>query len=120
MVDKSEKFSLLVRLGYAARGLVYLLLGYLALSTAGKAQEGQNAVFDMIQDVPLGKPLLYVVALGLLAYALFKLIDAATDVEGHGGDTSGKAKRVGSGASGLTHLVLAYTAFQFAQGDKQQ
>ena len=120
MVDKSEKFSMLVRLGYAARGIVYVLLGYLALSTAGKAQEGQNAVFDLIQDVPLGKPLLYLVALGLLAYAIFKLIDAATDVENHGDDTSGKAKRIGSGASGIAHLLLAYTAYQFANGDKQQ
>jgi hypothetical protein len=120
MVDKSEKFSLLVRLGYAARGLVYLLLGYLALSTAGKAQDGQNAVFDLLQDVPLGVPLLYVVAIGLFAYAVFKLIDAATDVENHGDDTGGKAKRIGSGASGLAHLALAYTALQFAQGDKQQ
>lgn len=119
-MDKSEKFSLLVRLGYAARGLVYVLLGYLALSTAGKAQEGQNAVFDLIQDVPLGQPLLYLVAVGLFAYAVFKAIDAVTDIENHGDDASGKAKRVGSGASALAHLALAYTAFQFAQGDKQQ
>ncbi|MGX7952705.1 DUF1206 domain-containing protein [Tsuneonella sp. HG249] len=120
MVDKSEKFSWLVRLGYAARGVVYLLLGYLALSTAGKAKDGQSAVFDLIQDVPLGKPLLYLVALGLLAYALFKLIDAASDVENHGDDASGRAKRIGSGASGIAHLFLAYTAYQFANGDKQQ
>lgn len=120
MVDKSEKFSWLVRLGYAARGVVYILLGYLALSTAGKAQDGQNAVFDLLQDVPLGKPLLYLVAIGLLAYALFKLIDAATDAENHGDDASGKAKRIGSGASGIAHLLLAYTAYQFANGEKQQ
>lgn len=97
-----------------------MLLGYLALTTAGKAQDGQNAVFDLIQDVPLGKPLLYLVALGLLAYALFKLIDAATDAENHGDDSSGKAKRIGSGASGIAHLFLAYTAYQFANGDKQK
>lgn len=120
MVDKSEKFGWLVRLGYAARGLVYLLLGYLALSTAGKAQNGQNAVFDLLQDVPLGQPLLYLAALGLLAYAAFKLIDAASDVENHGDDTKGRAKRIGSGASGIAHLVLAYTAYRFATGDRQQ
>jgi len=120
MVDKSEKFSWLVRLGYAARGIVYLLLGYLALSTAGKAGDGQSAVFDLLQDVPLGTPLLYLVALGLLAYALFHAVDAATDIENHGSDTSGKAKRLGSGASAFGHLVLAYTAYQFATGEKQQ
>ncbi|MGX7926204.1 DUF1206 domain-containing protein [Tsuneonella sp. HG094] len=120
MVDKSEKFSLLVRLGYAARGLVYLLLGYLALSTAGKAKEGQNAVFDLLQDVPFGTPLLYLVALGLLAYGAFKAIDAATDLENHGDDAAGKGKRIGSAASALTHVVLAWTAIQFANGEKQQ
>jgi hypothetical protein len=120
MVDKSEKFSWLVRLGYAARGVVYLLLGYLALSTAGKAKDGQSAVFDLIQDVPMGTALLYLVAVGLLAYAAFKLIDAATDIENHGDDAKGKAKRIGSASSAVAHIVLAYTAYQFATGYKQR
>lgn len=115
-IDKSEKFTWLVRLGYAARGLVYMVLGYLALSAAGRADEGQAAVFELIQDVPLGTPLLYLIAIGLLAYALFKLMDAATDLERHGDDAAGKAKRVGSAASSVAHLALAYTAYQFAAG----
>ncbi|MXO73831.1 DUF1206 domain-containing protein [Altererythrobacter aerius] len=120
MVDKSEKFSWLVRIGYAARGVVYILLGYLALSTAGKAGDGQAAVFDMIQDAPMGEVILYLVALGLLAYAVFKAIDAASNIESHSDDASGKGKRVGAAASAIAHLVLAYTAYQFAAGEKQQ
>ncbi len=120
MVDKSEKFSWFVRLGYASRGLVYVLLGYVALSTVGKAKDGQAAVFDMVQDVPLGTLMLYVIALGVLAYAGFKAIDAATDLENHGSDGKGAAKRIGSAASAVAHLFLAYTAWQFAVGDKQQ
>ena len=119
LVDKSEKFSWFVRLGYVARGLVYILLGYLALSTAGKAGNGQAAVFDLMQDVPLGAALLYVVALGLLAYALYKAFDAATDLERHGNDAKGIAHRVGSGASAVAHAFLAYTAYQFATGSRQ-
>lgn len=120
MVDKSEKFSWLVRLGYFARGIVYLLLGYIALSTAGKAEDGQAAVFDLLQDIPLGTLILYLVAIGLLAYAAFKAIDAASDIENHGDDAKGRMKRVGSAASAVAHLVLAWTAYQFATGEKQQ
>lgn len=120
MVDKSEKFRWMVRLGYVARGLVYILLGYLALSTRGKADDGQAAAFDMIQDVPFGTPILWLCAIGLLGYAGYKLIDAASNIENHPGDTKGMLKRVGALASGIAHLILAYTAYQFASGSKQQ
>lgn len=119
MVDKSQQFSLLVRIGYAARGLVYILLGYLALSSAGDASAGAEASFDMLQEVPLGSVVLYVAAMGLLAYGIYKFIAAIGDVERHGADAKGVAHRVGYFASGVAHSVLAWTAFEFAHGDKQ-
>ncbi|MEO6093708.1 MAG: DUF1206 domain-containing protein [Novosphingobium sp.] len=119
MIDKSEKFSLLVRVGYAARGLVYLLLGYLALTSAGDVSAGPAASFDVIQAIPLGSLVLYVTALGLLAYALYRFIAAVGDVEHQGSEAKGIARRVGYFVSGLTHTVLAWTALQFAQGNKQ-
>ena len=118
MVDKSEKFGWLVRLGFAARGLVYLLIGYLALSTAG-GDKGPEGAFNWLQDAPLGVPVLYLSALGLLAYAFYRLASLLFDVDNHGTSGKGVANRVGHGASGVAHLVLAWTAFQFAQGDKQ-
>ena len=99
MVDKSEKFRWLVRLGFAARGLVYLLIGLLAL-TSGR-ESGPEGAFDLLQNAPFGAPILYLAALGLVGYALFRV-----------------AQRIGHGASGVAHLALAWTAFQFAQGDK--
>lgn len=117
MVDKSEKFRWLVRLGFAARGLVYLLIGLLALSA--ERETGPEGAFDLLQDAPLGAPILYTAALGLVGYALFRLASLLFDVENKG--TSGKAivHRIGHGASGVAHLALAWTAFQFAHGDKQ-
>jgi hypothetical protein len=117
-VDKSQGFITLVRLGYAARGVVYILLGYLALSTAGKAREGASSAFEYLQDIPLGSALLWVVAIGLLAYAAFKLISAVGDIQHHGGDAKGALKRVGDLASGIAYSVLAYAAYQFATGAK--
>lgn len=119
MVDKSEKFTWLVRLGYAARGLTYILLGYLALGTRAAPDEGNQAVFEMLQDVPLGQPLLYIMALGLAAYVLFKLASAIADVQHHGSDKKGVAKRIGDAASAVAYTVLAWAALQFARGDKQ-
>jgi hypothetical protein len=119
MIDKSEKFSWLVRLGYAARGLTYFLLGYMALGTRIGEGDSNTAVLDMLQDVPLGVPLLYLMALGLAAYVVFKLASAIGDVQNRGTDTKGIAKRIGDGASAVAYSVLAYAALQFAQGDKQ-
>ncbi|SDS07031.1 protein of unknown function [Halopseudomonas xinjiangensis] len=121
MVDKSEKFSWLVRLGFAARGVVYLLLGYLFLAATGQSQasEGPQGVFDYLQEVPGGTPILYLCALGLVGYALYRLSSLLFDAENYGRDKKGIAQRLGHGASGLAHLVLAYTAFQFAQGNQQ-
>lgn len=119
MVDKSHEFALLVRLGYAARGMVYVLLGYLALSSAGRASAGPQASFDFLQGVPLGSAVLYVTAVGLFAYALYKLIAALSDLEHKGTDAKGIAERAGYGASGLAHIALAWSAFQFAHGDKR-
>ncbi|MEZ5682505.1 MAG: DUF1206 domain-containing protein [Erythrobacter sp.] len=119
MVDKSEKFNWLVRLGLAARGLTYAMLGYIALSTQGDAEGGGAAVYDYLQEVPFGTPLLWVMTLGLLAYALFRFISAAADIENHGSDTKGMLSRIGHAASGVAHMFLAYACYQFATGEKQ-
>lgn len=119
MVDKSEKFNWLVRMGFAARGITYIMLGYIALSTAGAAKEGGAAVYDYLQDVPFGTPLLWLMAIGLLAYAIFRFISAVADIQNHGSDGEGMLKRIADAASGAAHLFLAYAAYQFANGEKQ-
>lgn len=119
MVDKSEKFRWLVRLGYAARGLTYFLLGYMALGTRIEEGDGSTAVLDMLQDVPLGTPLLYLTALGLGGYAVFKLASAIGNVQNRGADAKGIVKRIGDGASAVAYSVLAYAALQFARGTRQ-
>ncbi len=115
MKDASENLRWLVRLGFAARGVVYLLIGYIAL-TATRSDPGPEGAFGWLQDVPLGEPLLYVAALGLMGYALFRLGSLLFDVEHYGSDASGIAHRIGHGASSIGHFVLAWTAVQFARG----
>lgn len=118
MVDKSRKFVALVRLGMAARGVVYLLIGYLAL-TAAREDPGPEGAFSWLQDVPLGTPMLYLAALGLVGYALFRLGSLVLDIENHGTDAKGISYRVAHGGSGFAHLGLAWAAVQFARGDAE-
>jgi len=118
-VDKSEKFTWLVRLGFAARGMVYVLLGYLALRTSGAAKEGASSVFDYLQEVPFGTAILWLAAIGLLAYAAFRLLSAFADIQNKGDSQKGLLSRFADFISGATHVFLSYAAYQFATGSKQ-
>lgn len=115
-IDKSQKFITLVRLGYAARGLTYIILGMLALGTSGRETADAQGAFDYLQDMPLGTPLLWIVALGMVAYGLFKLLSGIANLENNDNDAVGIGKRVGELASGAIHLFLAYAAYKFATG----
>ncbi|MXP14038.1 DUF1206 domain-containing protein [Altererythrobacter confluentis] len=121
MVDKSEKFRWLVRLGFAARGVVYTLLGYIFLTSSGgdNGEDGAKSVFSWIQDVPGGSIILYLCALGLFGYALYRLASPAIDIENYGSDAKGWGHRFGHACSGVAHLALAYSAYKFASGGKQ-
>jgi len=118
MVDKSQRFITLVRLGLAARGLTYMLLGWLAIEASRRVEAGNEAVFSMLDDWAAGTMVLGIVALGLCAYAAFKLISAGADIMHRGNDAKGVAERVGDAASGVAYIILAYAAWQFATDEK--
>ncbi|SDY18745.1 DUF1206 domain-containing protein [Hymenobacter psychrophilus] len=108
----------LARLGFAAKGTVYGLMGLLALLAATGQQEGQTAdkkqAVQTLQGLPGGPVLLGLIALGLLAYIVWRLVQAVRDTEDKGSDTGGIARRVGYAASGLVYASLAWYAAQLA------
>ncbi len=97
----------LARIGFAARGLLYVAIGYLALRL-GKASD-QNEALSWIAGTG-GKFVLAVMAIGFLGYGAWRLLDAAFDGEGAGSTPKGIAKRLGGGVSGLIHLGFAFVA----------
>ena len=113
MADTAAQLTTLTRLGFAARGLIYLVISYLILST-GRAEDPQGALEYLGQGG--GRMLLVAMTLGLLAYGIWRLADAAFDIERHGSDTSGMRERLGAGASGVVHLLLAWQAIRLIQG----
>ena len=114
MIDKSEKFRWLVRLGYFSRAMMYSVLGLIALTSAGKVGEGTNGIFMAIEDFPLGEVILWLMVFGLLGYALFRFASTFFDIENHGSDAMGWGERIGHAGSAIGHLALAWSAFKFA------
>lgn len=114
MVDKSEKFSWFVRVGFFSRAILYSVLGLIALTSAGKISAGTNGIFQAIKDFPLGTAILWLMVLGLFAYALVRFASTVFDIENHGSDKTGWAKRIGHAGSAIGHLALAYSAYKFA------
>lgn len=112
-MDPIARFETLTRIGFAARGLTYILIGWLALE-AGRAA-GATEALATLSGGP-GRLLLWLVAAGLFAYGAWRLIAAALDLEGSGSGAKGAAVRVGHAASGAAHLLLAYTALELAMG----
>ena len=118
MTKPVARLDWIAKAGFVARGLVYVLFGTIALTASGKAKNGQRAVFDTLHDLPLGGLLLVAMALGLVAYGVFRLACGVLDIEGKGSTPKGLAGRAAQVGSGFFHLAIAVTAAQFIFGAK--
>lgn len=112
--EQITRLQNMARLGFFARGVVYILLGYFAL-TAGAAQ-GATDILQAIKEAPLGTVLLVIVGIGLLGYGIYRLYGAYIGIDARHTGARGKAERIGHAASGVAHLVLAYIALSSAFG----
>jgi hypothetical protein len=114
----------LARLGYVAKGIVYLVIGFLALREAlgagGKATDPTGAVQSVgsIGSQPFGGVMLALLAAGLACYALWKLVQGIMDADNKGSDAHGILRRVGYVGSAVIHGVLAFTAAQSIVGEE--
>lgn len=113
--DPSATLTMLTRLGFAARGLLYVIIGVLVIRN-GRAEDPMGAL-ELLANGS-GRTLLYLVIAGFCAYGLWRLSDAAFNIERHPDDNKGLRERLGAAASGLAHLFLAWQAVRLLQGSK--
>lgn len=103
------------RIGFAAKGLVYILVGTLAamtIFTQGGKNEGRNGALEIILEQPFGKILLAATVIALLGYVTWRMIQTFKDPEGRGNDPEGLMKRVGFFISGLIYLFFAFSGLR--------
>ena len=107
------------RLGYASKGLVYLLVGALAVRAAFGARERTTGVRGALHTIvrqPFGTIVLAAVALGLGLYVLWRLLQAGVDPEHNGTDLQGIGRRIGYVVSGVIFANLTWEAVEIIVG----
>lgn len=103
------------RVGYGARGFVYLSVGLLTLSAAlihrGDAV-GTKGAFGWMSNQPFGRVWLILLALGLLSFATWRLLQAICDADREGRSLHAIRTRISQGFSGLGYLALSVSVMQ--------
>jgi hypothetical protein len=116
---RRPELAWLARAGLLARGVVYAVIGILALELAlrvgGKAAS-QRGALETIGQEPLGRVLLIIVAAGLAGYAVWRLISAVAGPRNP--QERGGLQRASALASGIAYAVICVTAVKILVGAK--
>ncbi|MFL6054829.1 MAG: DUF1206 domain-containing protein [Actinoallomurus sp.] len=118
--SNSTPFQFLARAGIAARGLTYLLIGYLAVRVAfGKGgQADRQGALQTVAKTTGGTVILWLLAIGFAGMALWRFSEA---VFGQTGPDGHKAtKRLASLARGVFYTVVCATTVAFLIGSGGQ
>jgi hypothetical protein len=122
----SDGLEHLARIGLIAYGVVHLLVAWLALQLAwggGGGSADQSGAMQTLAESPLGKPLLWVVAVGLIALAVWQAAEVLR--WRHGWSASGKTRTRAIRKAGKAVVkavvfgALAVLAIRFATGGGQ-
>jgi len=108
----------LARFGLTARGLVYIVMGLLAVAVANgnRKEVDQKGALRELLNQPFGTVMVILLAIGFACYALWRLSEAAFGVTG---DPGSNFARVQSAFRGLVYAFFAVTAVAVLRGSHE-
>jgi hypothetical protein len=111
----SNAIAWLARLGLLSRGVIWLVVGLLAMQVArgDNAKADKNGALRTIEDKPFGHLLLVVLVIGFFGYATWRLLEGAV---GHRDEEDGRKRWARRGMSlfrGAVYLGLAISTLKF-------
>ncbi len=115
----SPGMKALARFGYAAKGVVYLIIGALAAKLAAGTPNqtpDRNGAIHLIAGQPFGKVLLGILTVGFFAYGLWSAIQAIFDPDHAGKDAKGLLERIGHGVIACSYAALGVGALSLVLG----
>lgn len=116
--SNSQPAQLVARSGLIARGVIYVLIGWVAILVAvGRTGEAdQRGALQMLSAKPYGLVSLWLLGAGFAAYALWRLSEAAFGVSVDGNGAGPRLKSLGRA---VIYASLAVTTFSVIQGAKR-
>lgn len=109
----------LTRIGYGARGLIYITMGLLAVQVAlgkGGALASPQGAIAAIGKQPAGLILLWVILVGIISYSAWGLVRALLDPLHKGHDLKGLLVRFGFLVSAFSYAILALPTYGYITG----
>ena len=104
------------RIGYAAKGFIYIVVGLLAvlasIGSGGGTTDTRGAI-ETIGEAPFGEIALLIVSVGLLGYAGWRVVSALVDGERRGRSLKAIALRLGEAFRGLVYGVIGASALKY-------
>ena len=115
MMVTGSNFALLARAGYAARGIVFILVSGLALfSGIADGRPETKSALQILLNQPLGRVWVVAIGLALSGFVSWRLAQSLADADQHGSEGKGLVIRAALLGSALTYLGLAFYAFRYA------
>ena len=122
----SDAFEYIARAGFAASGVLHLLIGYIILQlalTGGGGNADQSGALATLGSQTGGKVMLWAAAVGLVALGLWRIAEAVVGSrpgERTGSDDDNPAwKRARSLGVAVANFAIALSAARFAMGSGQ-